>query len=253
MNYTRPTTLAVTTVNAHLRLAPFVVITSACVFAVCGTASAGVVAEWTFDARSYEATAGTGSAGVFGTTLMGWQTGASGAGEDGALRVTGFSAPKAKGNPLRGLSLTTCTDGWEAHQLTWLQRVDARASAYGQLQYSIDGANFTSVGLANNGRFRIGTVGQYQQVGFDLSHIEGATDNPDIAFRIVAVKDLSGKRFVTNSRRGYQAKAGWTLDHVVLSGSELPSGAIPAPGAAVLAALAGGLGGLMGRRRDRLS
>jgi hypothetical protein len=253
MNYTQPTTLAVTTVNAHLNLAPFVVITSACVFALCGTATAGVVTEWTFDARDYEATSGTGRADLFGTTLLGWQTGSTGGATDGALRMTGFANAKAKVNAMRGMGLTTSTEGWETHELSWLQRVDARASAFGQLQYAVDGGDFSTAGLAGGGRFRIGTGSEYQRVTFDLSGITAVTDNSNIEFRIVAIKDASGKRFVTSSGRKYQPKAAWTVDHVVLGGLEMPNAALPAPGVLAMTTLFGGLAGRMGRRRDRMS
>ena len=253
MNYTQPTTLAVTTVNAHLNLAPFVVITSACVFALCGTATAGVVTEWTFDARDYEATSGTGRADLFGTTLLGWQTGSTGGATDGALRMTGFANAKAKVNAMRGMGLTTSTEGWETHELSWLQRVDARASAFGQLQYAVEGGGFSTAGLADGGRFRIGKGSQYQRVTFDLSGIAAVTDSSNIEFRIVAIKDASGKRFVTSSGRKYQPKAAWTVDHVVLGGLEMPNAALPAPGVLAMTTLFGGLAGRMGRRRDRMS
>jgi hypothetical protein len=90
-------------------------------------------------------------------------------------------------------------------------------------------------------------------VTFDLSGIAAVTDSSNIEFRIVAIKDARGKRFVTSSGRKYQPKAAWTVDHVVLGGLELPNAALPAPGVLALAALSGGLGGRMGRRRDRMS
>ncbi|MEI6474890.1 MAG: hypothetical protein WCO75_05805 [Planctomycetota bacterium] len=235
-----------------IRFAP-VFVTSVCVLSLIGTASAGVVTEWTFDSHDYEATSGTGRADLYGTTLLGWQTGSTGNTTDGALRMTGFATAKAKVNAMRGMGLSTSTEGWETNELSWMQRVDARASALGQLQYAVQGGDFSSVGLVNGGRFQIGTVGQYQRVTFDLSGIAEVTDSSNIEFRIVAVKDASGKRFVTTSGRKYQAKAAWTVDQVVLGGVEMPNAALPAPGVLALAALTGGLGGRMGRRRDRMS
>lgn len=217
-------------------------------------AHADIVGKWTFDNRSVVATAGDGSARLVGTQSAGWCSGATGRRTDRSLGVRGFdsSGDQFYGG-YRGVAFSFSTEGWDGLGVSWSQRIDRNASRWVQFEYSLDGDHFQTDGLRNDGMIRVGRANAFLRFSMDLRGIDGIADNERFAFRIVAAKDPTTRRYATVGRGGYRPTARWMIDSVTAVGSpfEGGGGSTPAPGAMGVAAIAGLLGRGRRRRTDR--
>ena len=222
----------------------------------CATAAAhaDIVGKWTFDNRSVVANAGEGSAKLVGTQSAGWCTGTTGRRTDRSIGVRGFDG---SGDQFyagyRGIAFDLCTCDWDDLRVSWSQRIDRNASRWMQFQYSVDGDHFKTDGLRNDGMIRVGRANAFLRFSMDLRGIEGVADNEHFAFRIVAVKDPSTRRYATVGGAAYRPTARWMIDSVTAVGSPFAGGggSTPAPGALGVAAVAGLLGRGRRRRTDR--
>ena len=70
-----------------------------------------------------------------------------------------------------GIGFEFAENEHEILEFTWKQRVGARASAFGQLQYSIDSTGFVSTGLANDGVFQLTRHKKFSSMSCDLAAI----------------------------------------------------------------------------------
>lgn len=221
---------------------------------VAAAAQAGVVGKWTFDDRSVKASAGEGAAELVGTRSAGWCAGTSGRRTDRSMGVRGFdsSGDQFYGG-YRGVAFNLCTDGWDGVSVSWSQRIDRNASRWMQFEYSLDGNHFQTDDLRNDGMIRVARAGAFLRFTMDLRSIDGIADNEDFAFRIVAVKDPTTRRYSTVGNGRYSPTARWMIDSVTAIGSpfEGGGGSTPAPGALGLAGIAGLLGRGRRRRTDR--
>lgn len=233
------------------RQAAWAVLAVAC--AAAG-ANAGIVGKWNFDDRSTKATSGEGAAELVGTRSAGWCSGATGRRTDRSMGVRGFDG---SGDQFyagyRGVAFNLCTCGWDGLSVRWSQRIDRNASRWMQFEYSLDGDHFKTDGLRNDGMIRVARANAFLRFTMDLRSIDGIADNPNFAFRIVAVKDPSTRRYATVGGGRYSPTARWMIDSVTAIGSpfEGGGGSTPAPGAMGLAGLAGLLGRGRRRRTDR--
>ena len=218
------------------------------------TAHGGVVGKWNFDDRSTKATAGEGAAELVGTKSAGWCSGATGKRTDRSMGVRGFdsSGDQFYGG-YRGVAFNLCTCGWEGVSVNWSQRIDRNASRWMQFEYSLDGDHFKTDGLRNDGMIRVARANAFLRFNMDLRGIDGVADNENFAFRFVAAKDPSTRRYATVGGGRYNPTARWMIDSVTALGSpfEGGGGSTPAPGAMGLAGLAGLLGRGRRRRTDR--
>ena len=231
--------------------------------AVTSSANAAVVAQWNFNTRSTRADVGVGSVVGIGTAFQPWAAGAASEGTVGnyGLRVSGFDTVVTRSGA-RGIAFSASTAGYRQLALGFWQRNDASASQWAQLQYSSNGSrSFTTVGLANAGRYQVTSTGSYQRIQFNLGAIAALEDNRNVQFRVMAIIPQGARRFAANGRNAYQANASWYFDSVSLTGTaiapvigtEINSGSMnqstPAPGAAALLAMAGAFGLATRRRR----
>jgi len=174
-----------------------------------GTARADVLAQWNFNGpSSTEVPGGTiapspshgdGIASLVGgvTSPASFSTGESNGGSSDpaggpppnyAWQTTTYAA-QGTGSGERGVQFAVSTVGHSDIVVRWDQRHSNTSSRFVQFQYSIDGVTFTSDGLPADGIFEANLGGDawYTARVVDLSGVSGVADNPDFAFRIVAV------------------------------------------------------------------
>lgn len=231
--------------------------------AAANTASADVISQWDFNGTSSATVAGgasspTASVGfgtaslVGGTTSTGFSSGASNGGSSDPAggsppnfgwQTTGYSA-QGFADDTAGVQFNVSTVGFASGiVVSWDQRHSNTSSRWVQFQYSLDGVNFTSAGLAGGGLFE-GTSGDTWFNGrtVDLSSIAGAANNANFAFRVVASFDPAGGAYAAStSTATYAATGTWRFEMVTVAGE------VPAPGALALLAVAG----VLGSRRRR--
>ena len=196
------------------------------------------------------ASTGTGSASLIGGTTATFASGAASGGSSDpvstsppnfAWNTTTYPA-QSVGSGTAGAQFAVSTAGHENISIRWDLRFSNTSNRFVQLLYSIDGTNFSSVGLANDGVFENVSGGDAWSNGisFDLSSIAGISDNSAFSFRIVSVFSPTSGAYVASSPGSTYAGGTMRFDMVTVSGS-----VIPAPGAIALL----GLAGISARRR----
>lgn len=225
---------------------------------IAAAAHGDVITQWNFNGADASSVAGGGSsptAAVGGGTasvLLGvagsFASGTSNGGSTDPVTTnppnfgwgtTSYAAQGASSG-LAGVQFNVSTVGFEDILISWDQRHSNTSSRYVQLQYSLDGVNFTSTGLADSGNGAGVFVGAAGDTWFngrsgDLSAISGADNNANFAIRIVAIFAPSTSGYVaSNSASSYATTGTWRFDMVTISGT-----AVPAPGALALLGLAG--------------
>jgi hypothetical protein len=179
----------------------------------------GVTAEVTFGSGAVNGGSSDPAGGA--PPNYGWQT-------------TTYAATGTESG-LRGVQFNVSTVGYQDIIINWDQRHSNTSSRFVQFLYSLDGTSFTNAGLLNDGVF-VGAAGDtwFNNRTVSLTSIAGAADNPNFAFRIVAIFDPNGTNYVASNTTSNYAGGTWRFDMVGVSGS-----AIPAPGALALLGLAG--------------
>ena len=220
---------------------------------LAASADAAVVTRWNFNGASLGASFGTGSAMAIGGTSAAYTAGSAfdtAPGTNRSARVANFST-LASQSGRRGMQFSADTTDHGFIGIGFAVAGHGRSSQWGQLQYSTDGgATYATAGLAGNGRFRINGDGTFKRVGFSLAFVDGASDNSNFRFRIVATAHPTSGAFVGANGAGMLASAFWKLDNVVVTGTNINANntANPAPGAISLLGVAGLVG--VTRRRD---
>lgn len=148
----------------------------------------------------------------------------------------------------RGALYQCSTAGFESIVVTWHERHSNSASRFVQFQYALDGATFTSEGIAQNGIFEAtlgGDVWQPQRM-VDLSSIQGVAGNGKFAVRIVSIFAPNTSAYAPTSLTANYSPSGTVrFDLVSFQGV-----AVPAPAALTLGAVTVAAMGLGGRRRE---
>ncbi len=218
--------------------------------AVSSAASAGVFAQWNFNGPG---TAGTSAPNVGAGTVAGvggvttainvpgsptdpWLP----VGENWAYTTTAY-ASQGTGSGTRGVGFGVSTAGYGGVVVSFDQRNSGAASRYWQFQYTLDGANYTSAGLAGDGVYELAGT-NWATYSMDLSGVAGVAECATFGFRMVAVFGPLGT-YSPSGTGNYATNGTARWDMVTVTGVE-----IPAPGAACLVALASVLG--RGRRRS---
>jgi len=216
-------------------------------------ATAGVqFAAWNFNGAqgTLEPSTGQGSAatvgGTSGTFSAGDPTddGSAKPAENKAWNIASFAA-QGSGSGERGVRFDVSTAGQGALAVSWRERHSNSASRFVQFQYSLDGVDFSSDGLAGDGIFFAGLGGDtwYNGRSVSLAGIAGASNNANFAFRIVAIFAPGTSGYVASTATATYASTGTArFDMVTVSGT-----IVPAPG--VMAAF--GVMGLAAARRRR--
>ncbi|HRI42633.1 MAG TPA: hypothetical protein PLL78_00930 [Fimbriimonadaceae bacterium] len=211
--------------------------------ALAAAAPAAIITQWDFNFGGDNSFAtgttnpaiGAGTAMLIGGVTSTWASGDvnggssdPNVGDDSAWNLTTW-APQGTESGLRGAQFAASTAGYENVVVTWDNRHSNTSSRYLQFQYSTDGTNFSSAGLAGNGLF-FATAGDtwYNQRSVDLSSISGVANNPNFAFRVVTVFDPAvGTAYsASNSSSTYGTAGTIRFDMVTIQGTALATASI---------------------------
>ena len=232
----------------HATLAVRMLPAAAVALAAAGAAHGAMVAQWSMDRMTLASDNGAGSGSVVNTNTTRWDRGATKNKTDRAVRIRDFdSSASGTDSGREGIEFTVAGGGIQDLSVTWKQKVDSRASAWGQLQYAVGDGSFTTDGLAGDGIFKLGRADKYAQFSFDLSALGIVAEGEDLKLRIVAIVDPNGIGYRTAGRRAYRSSGAWSIDSLTVTGS--PAATAPAPGIGALMAIAGAAGQ---RRRRRM-
>lgn len=139
-----------------------------------------------------------------------------------------------------GVQFAVSTLGYSDIIVSWDQRHSNTSSRFVQFQYSTDGTNFTAFGSAF-----AGNAGDtwFNNRTIDLTGVSGVDNNPNFAFRIVAVVDPASapSAYISSSGGAFASTGTYRYDMVTVQG------VVPTPGAMALI----GVGGLLASRRRR--
>lgn len=147
----------------------------------------------------------------------------------------------------RGAVFQCSSVGFESMAVTWHERHSSSASRFVQFQYALDGATFTSDGIANGGIFEatLGSDVWQPERRVELGSIQGVTGNPKFAVRIVSIFAPTTAAYAPTSLTSNYSPSGTVrFDLVTIQGV-----AVPAP-AAIALGVAGVAAGLGTRRRQ---
>lgn len=233
----------------------------AAVAAMGASANAAVVTQWNFNSTVPDAStatgvltpaigSGTASAvgGVNGSAFgSGDANGGStdpSTGDDSGWQTTTYPVGGAASGTA-GTQYAVSTVGQTDISVSYDLRHSNTSSRFEQFQYSIDGTNFITTGLPNNGVFTGGAGDTWFNNRFiDLSAIDAVENNPNFAFRIASVFDPAGSDYVASNPTGtYAASGTWRFDMVTVN-----TGPVPEPASAAVIGLAAGVVGLRRRR-----
>lgn len=88
--------------------------------------------------------------------------------------------PSSTGNKIRGIQVNVSTLGYNEIAVTWEQRNNARASKYARFQYTTNGTDWIDRDVINHTSYA-----NFQFKFADLWDIDGVSNNPNFAFRIL--------------------------------------------------------------------
>lgn len=210
------------------------------------SANALVITQWTFEGDVLTPSTGSGTLALIGGPIVEFATG-----WDRTINSPGGRALNSRGYPNQGegsgtagVRVNVSTAGYMNIVVDWDHRSSNTSSRWVQFQYSTDGTSFTSAGLPNNGLFEA-LGGDMWDPGrtVNLSSIANVADNPNFAFRIVAVFAPGTQMYMpSNPNSSYSPNGTQRFDNVTISGDVVPE-------PTSLIALAVGLAALVYRRR----
>lgn len=222
------------------------------------SAQADVVTQWNFNSSPADsststgttvASIGSGAAATIGGVTASFASGsASGGSSDPApldnsgWQTTGYTAQGTM-NKSAGVQFNVSTLGFRNIVIGYDLRHSNTSSRYEQVQYSLDGINFTDIAGFD------GNAGDtwFNGRSIDLSSILGANDNASFAFRIVSAFAPGSSAYAASaSDKSYAATGTWRFDMVTVSAMPVPE-----PGTYALFLAGFGLMGTVIRRRSR--
>jgi hypothetical protein len=193
---------------------------------------------------------GTGVASAIGGVTTSFSSGdANGGssdpnvGDDSGWQTTTYPA-QGGGSGTAGVQFMVSTVGVQDITVSWDTRHSNTSSQYVQLQYTVDGTNFITTGLANDGVYS-GNAGDtwFNQTSADLTTISGVNNNANFGFRIVTVFEPTTGAYKASNPTGTYAGTG-TLRYDMVT---VNATAAPEPGTMI--ALGMGALALLRRRR----
>lgn len=223
------------------------------------------IAQWNFNGTSATTvpggtasptpSVGAGTASLIGGTTASFASGTANGGSTDPVTTTPnnygwgtttYALQNAE-NGLRGVQFNVSTVGFSNIVVSWDQRASNTSSRYFQFQYTLDVTSATPTWVAFGGQTINSVDGVFVRNAGDtwfnnnsvnLSSILGANENPNFAFRIVAIFDPNTGTGYAAASTSYAPTGTARFDMVTV---------VPAPGAAAVM----GLAGLCAMRRRR--
>lgn len=213
-----------------------------CMLATAVVANAAVITQWNFNSLVSDANTatgvttpaiGAGTASLIGGTTATFASGdASGGstdtatGDDSGWNVTSFPAASTASGTA-GVQFLVSTAGYQGITVTWDQRHSNSAARHVQLQYTINGtdwSNFTASGSGTDGGLYIGTTGDtwFNNRTADLTGLTTVNDNNSFGLRIVTVFDPANNTSYVGSGGAYATSGTMRFDMVTVSGTAIP-------------------------------
>jgi hypothetical protein len=221
--------------------------------AVAGVAGASapasgaeIVARWTFNGvgGTTSVSEGAGTASLVGGATQTFPIGSptdkvTETELNRAWSIGSFPA-QGTGSGTRGAMFQVAPPAESGITITWSQRHSSSASRWTRFEYTLDGTNFTSAGVPNDGLLEANTGGDQwiHDRSVDLSKVAGIGGNANFAFRIVTVFAPGTETYVpTGSVSNYSTAGTMRFDVVTVSAIHLPGpGTASLLGAAALTA-----------------
>ena len=138
--------------------------------------------------------------------------------DDTSYTIT-VSVAQSTGTGTSGFRFNVNTTGATVTTVTFDQRNSGTASRYWKFEYTLDGTNFTTTGLAAAGVYSLSAVTFLNGISFDLSAISGASNNANFGFRMVAIFDPANGTSYTGTTSTYGTGGTMRLDMVTVNGT----------------------------------
>ena len=215
-------------------------------------AQAAILTQWDFNgasattvaggAASPTASIGAGTASLIGGTSATFASGISNGGSSDPVttsppnygwNVSTYSTDVAQSG-LRGVQFNVSTVGQFDVKLSFDLRKSNTSSRFMEVLYTLDGTNFTSLGLLD------GNAGDtwFNGNSFDLSSVTGANDNANFGFKVVAVVNGNGVYEASTSTSTFAGTGTTRFDMVTVDAEPIPEPATMAVLGLVAAAAA---------------
>lgn len=215
-------------------------------------AHADTVALWDYSATP-TVTKQTQSANGASFAALGVTTSFAGGVTNQALNTAGYAA-QGSGSGTRGVQFNVDTTGYIDIVLTFAQRDSATASAWTQLQYTVDGSSWTTA--TNFQMPNGGSNPSFITAGktYDFSAIDAVDNNPLFGVRLVTIFAPGTSSYAAaNASTGSAYGTAGTIryDNVLFTGDAIPDTPLPVPEPQTYALMISGLAvvGLLARRR----
>lgn len=219
--------------------------------AVSAASNAVTIVQWNFNDKTLTPQIGTGTISLIGgveVSISGTDGGfpsGSGSSDPGSGNVaysTKTYPAQNTGSGTAGIQFAISSVGYKDLVFTFDTKHSNTASKYIRVDYSLDGTNFV------DGPTYSTTTSFTNGLSLDLTSIDGANNNANLAVRIVAVFEPGTNAYLATTTPTYSYGPGGTMryDMITLSGT-----AAPVPEPASLIALGVGAVGLLSRRRRK--
>jgi len=194
------------------------------------------IVRWDFEGSVITPSVGAGTLSLVGGITTSFPEGSNGEGGNAGTSLSTTNYPSEFLNPeTAGLQLNFSTVGFEEIRIQWHDYASNTAANRIQLQYSLDGISFSSIGFIgkanrilsigdneglDNGMYITNSGATWYVRNADFSAITGANNNPNFALRLVTAFPSDGDRYVAvNSPSNTYATTGTIrYDNIVVYG-----------------------------------